>query len=119
MPFVVNTVGGLNDWLKGLNSPVITLASFGLTYDSVLFRELFKTAKIDVPANCNGYGFDVSTLLQIYGLNPNIEGTKEHFVNMGNNEKHNALYDAHVARNIYLKIINEEFTIQKIGHKTL
>jgi len=107
VPFVVNTVGGLNDWIKELNYPVITLASYGLAYDSILFRELFKNAGIDMPPNCNIFGFDISTLLQIYGGDPNIEGAKERYVDMGSDEKHNALYDAHVARNIYLKIINK------------
>jgi len=32
---------------------------------------------------------------------------------MENDAKHNALYDAHVARNIYLKITNEKFVGQQ------
>lgn len=110
VPFVVNTEGGLNDWLTALHYPRITFASFGLAYDFILFRELFKTTKIELPSNLNGFGFDVATLLQMQGFNPNREGVKEQFVNMGSDAKHNALYDAHVARNIYLKIMSEQRT---------
>jgi len=105
--FIVNSVGGLNDWLKELNYSKIILASYGGSYDYVLFKELFKTAGIDYPPNLNDFGFDVATLFQIHGLNPNIEGEKEKSVDAGSNSKHNALFDAHVARKIYQKITNE------------
>lgn len=104
VPFVVNTVGGLNDWLRNLNHEQISFASFGLTYDAVLFRELFKIAETDFPLCLDGFGFDVSTMLQVQGIDPNIEGVKEEIANMKSEGKHNALYDAHVARNIYLKL---------------
>ena len=48
VPQVLTMVGGLVEWLKALDSPVTT-ASFGLSYDDVLFKELFKIANTDIP----------------------------------------------------------------------
>ena len=104
VPQVLTMVGGLVEWLKALDSPVTT-ASFGLSYDDVLFKELFKIANTDIPKNIAPWGYDVCTLLQQCGYDPTISGIKEQIADMEEStNKHNALYDARVARSIYLNL---------------
>lgn len=108
VPFVVASPGGLADWIEGLGDGELTFASFGLSYDHVLFIDLFLMADVELPAFLRRYTFCVSTMLQVYGFDPNVVGLKEQFANQSDTQKHNALFDAHVARSIYLKLSRQK-----------
>lgn len=101
---VLTTQGGLLDWLNELSPSPLTFASFGLSYDLVIFRELFRLANVARPDKFTHYNYDVSTLFQEHVGDPSLPYAKENFLNLEPEQKHNALFDAQVARNIYLKI---------------
>ena len=103
--FIVTSPGGLADWLATWESR-IQFASFGSGYDWVLLRELFRQCGLPLPAQVSHWNYDVSTLFQEqgYDLEKN-EYIKEHFLGLQDvSQKHHALFDAHVARQIYLKL---------------
>ena len=103
--YVVTSSGGLMEWFDTIPG-LITLASFGSSYDHVLFRELFlQTNQTNIFNKIADFPYDVATLFQEHGYDPHIEGEKERSV--GINEypnKHNALFDAQIARYIYIKL---------------
>ena len=47
--YVLCSSGGLNDWISQWDQSII-MASFGNSYDWVLFREMFKKVNIDFPS---------------------------------------------------------------------
>ena len=77
-----------------------------LAYDWVLFNHLFGHA-FNLPSNIYYIPFDICTLFEIKGIDPDI--SREEFINnsvIGN--KHNSLYDAKVIRACYKKLMNNE-----------
>lgn len=75
-----------------------------LSYDWVLFNQIWGHA-FNIPKSIYYIPFDLSTLLKIKGIDPDI--SREEFAEMvDEKEKHNALWDAKVIRNCYLKAID-------------
>ena len=91
----------LSKWLAQFDE--IEIWSDCLAYDWVLFNDIFGTA-FDIPKNIYYIPFDICTLFKIRGVDPDI--SREAFVNMVSNEKHNALWDAKVIRACYNKLQN-------------
>lgn len=108
VPYVMTAENGMIAWLEQLNYSSITVSSYGHSYDFVLFREFFKTAQCHMPSHITHFGYDVATLFQNHGQDPNAEGAKEQFVDEPGNLKHNALFDAQIAQKIYHKILHEQ-----------
>lgn len=86
-----------------------------LAYDWVLFCQIFGGA-FNIPKNVYYIPFDISTLLNLKGVDPDINreefafGVKraaelnEHLVSEEQFEKHNALWDASVIKRCYDKL---------------
>ena len=65
----------------------------------VLFNDIFGTA-FDIPKNIYYIPFDLSTLLYVKGIDPDIN--REEFANMKDgSQKHNALWDAKVIKRCF------------------
>jgi len=74
-----------------------------LSYDWVLFNQIFGHA-FNIPSKIYYIPFDLCTLFKIKGIDPDIN--REEYSNMQEGcEKHNALWDAKVIRECYLKAI--------------
>ena len=103
---VLCSSGGLNDWMSQWG-PLVIMASFGNSYDWVLFREMFKKANIDFPLFISKWTIDIASIYMDYGNDPNgREDFKEHYLGIGTERKHNALFDAKVAQKFYYKMKN-------------
>jgi len=77
-----------------------------LAYDWVLFSEIFGHA-FNIPKNIYYIPFDICTLFKIKGIDPDVN--REEFAKMTeNSQKHNALWDAKVIKECYLKLINNQ-----------
>jgi len=110
--YVLCSSGGLNDWISHWERPII-MASFGNSYDWVLFREMFKKANIDFPSFISKWTLDIASIYMDYGYDPDKrDDFKEHFLGIGTEQKHNALFDAQVAQRFYYKM-------KKIGRNNL
>lgn len=86
---------------------VIHMWSDCLAYDWVLFNDIFGTA-FDLPKDFYYIPFDICTLFQIKGIDPDI--TREDFIKEVDIEcpiytKHNALWDAVVIKACYDKLM--------------
>ena len=104
---VLCSSGGLIDWISQCDRPVI-MASFGNSYDWVLFREMFKKTKIDFPSFISKWTIDIASIYIDYGYDPNErEDFKEHYLGIGTEQNHNALFDAQVAQKFYHKMKNQ------------
>lgn len=90
----------LKNWLSQFDS--VEMWSDCLSYDWVLFNDLFKHA-FNIPKNVYYIPFDICTLLKIKGVDPDIN--REKFAGLQGN-KHNALHDAKVIKACYDKIIS-------------
>ncbi|MAA90156.1 MAG: hypothetical protein CL914_08210 [Deltaproteobacteria bacterium] len=103
--WVVSHPKGLREWLQSFGEKIIC-ASCGNTYDWVLFRSLLGVKyKEDLPDYLDGWAMDVISLFRWEGHTPGGEDFKEDFLEMRDrSSKHNALVDAHVARELYLKL---------------
>lgn len=75
-----------------------------LAYDWVLFCDLFGHA-FNVPSNIYYIPFDISTLMKLKGIDPDIN--REEFVGI-NGKKHNALHDAFVIKKCYEKLMGDK-----------
>jgi hypothetical protein len=105
---VIRSSGGLRDWLSQWDGPII-MASFGNSYDWVLFRELFKKANLEFPSFITEWPIDIASIYIDYGYDPNEhEDFKEHFIGIGTEQKHNALFDAQVARQFFYKLKDQK-----------
>ncbi len=81
----------------------IEIWSDTLAYDWVLFNQLFGHA-FNTPNNVYYIPFDIATLFKIKGIDPDVN--REEYVKMNKkSQKHNALWDAKVIRECYLKAI--------------
>ena len=97
----------LSYWLSQFEA--VEMWSDHLAYDWVLFCNIFGTA-FDIPKNVYYIPFDLSTLLKVYGYDPDIN--REEFAEVqpktfgieSNDRKHNALWDAMVIKECYNKL---------------
>lgn len=92
----------LRRWLSQFDK--VEMWSDCLSYDWVLFCQLFGHA-FKIPKNVYYIPFDLSTLLKIKGIDPDI--SREEFAGPGrplSGEKHNALYDAEIIEMCYNKL---------------
>ena len=88
-------------WLDQFDD--VTIWSDCLSYDWVLFNDLFGTA-FDIPKQVYYIPFDICTLFKVKGIDPDI--SREAFIdNEIDGEKHNSLYDAKVIKACYDKLI--------------
>ena len=87
------------------------LAASGGTYDWVVFRTMMRIKYIeDMPGYIDGWPIDVVSLLRWEGYDPEEEYFKENFTGASDrSNKHNALEDARVIRDVYLKLEPERF----------
>lgn len=96
----------LSQWLSQFKE--VELWSDCLAYDWVLFCDIFGDG-FDLPKNAFYIPFDISTLLLVKGIDPDINretyafGT---FLKEMKDQKHNALWDATVIKACYLKAID-------------
>ena len=97
----------LETWLSQWDE--IEIWSDCLSYDWVLFNQLFGHA-FNIPENVYYIPFDICTLMKIKGVDPDIN--REEFVSdqkvIWCKEKHNALYDAHIIKLCYEKLMKME-----------
>ena len=93
----------LSQWLKRFGD--VQMWSDCLAYDWVLFCNLFGGA-FDVPKNVYYIPFDICTLFQARGIDPDIH--RESFAELDGGEKHNALWDARVIKACYEKLMLKE-----------
>lgn len=91
----------LTKWLGQFGD--VEIWSDCLSYDWVLFCDLFGTA-FDIPKNVYYIPFDICTLFYEKGIDPDIN--REDFAGLTNGilSKHNALWDAKVIRECFLKL---------------
>lgn len=100
----------LTKWLETFDQ--VTFWSDCLAYDWVLFNQIFGHA-FNIPKNVLYIPFDICTLFQMRGIDPDI--SREEFAAVKHIEgrpingacKHNALFDAYVIRECYNKLTNE------------
>ncbi len=99
--------GGLSDlknelsiWLKQFNE--VEIWSDCLSYDWVLFNQIFGHA-FNIPKNVYYIPFDLCTLFYVKGIDADI--SREAFAEMSEgSQKHNALWDAKVIRQCFVKL---------------
>jgi len=102
--FIISGEFGLATWLKEKFSKTrLTLTSFGANYDWVIIRQLFLNTELNPLEYFEIYPYDIASVFQYLGLNPNINGEKEKYAEISGN-KHNALFDCKVARAIDKKL---------------
>ncbi len=77
-----------------------------LAYDWVLFCQLWGGA-LKVPAFIYYIPFDICTLFQTKGINPDVNREKFARMTAGIKDKHNALWDAIVIRACYEKLVEK------------
>ncbi len=92
----------LENWFASFDGK-IEIWSDCLAYDWVLFNQLWGHA-FNIPKMIYYIPFDISTLMKIKGVDPDI--SRENFagLNTTNNQKHNALWDAKVIKACYEKL---------------
>lgn len=90
----------LSRWLSQFNSSEIW--SDCLAYDWVLFNDIFG-GSFDIPSNIYYIPFDICTSFKEKGIDPDVN--REEFSGMKSDvDKHNALWDAKVIKECYLKL---------------
>lgn len=90
----------LQNWLSQFGS--VEIWSDCLSYDWVLFNQIFGHA-FNIPKNVYYIPFDICTLFYAKGIDPDI--SREEFSGLTENSvKHNALWDAKVIRECFLKL---------------
>jgi len=89
-------------WLRQFGNEKIVMFSDCLSYDWVLFVDIFGTA-FDLPENIYYIPMDICTMLGDRGIDPDI--VRELFAGFPLDvNKHNALYDAKIIRECYLRL---------------
>ena len=106
--WVVSHPKGLKNWLQSFGEKIVLAASGG-TYDWVVFRTMMRIKYVeDMPDYIDGWPIDVVSLLRWEGYDPEEEYFKENFTGASDrSNKHNALEDARVIRDVYLKLETE------------
>jgi hypothetical protein len=95
-----NLKGFLTQWLEQFGE--VEIWSDCLSYDWVLFNQIFGHA-FNIPKNVYYIPFDICTLFYAKGIDADI--SREAFADMSEgSQKHNALWDAKVIRQCFLKL---------------
>jgi hypothetical protein len=90
----------LTDWLEQFGE--VEIWSDCLSYDWVLFNQIFGHA-FNIPKNVYYIPFDICTLFYAKGIDADI--SREAFAEMSEgSQKHNALWDAKVIRQCFVKL---------------
>jgi hypothetical protein len=90
----------LEKWLSQFND--VEMWSDCLSYDWVLFCQIFGHA-FNIPKNVYYIPFDICTLFKLRGIDPDVN--REDFADYKtNSRKHNALHDAIVIRECFVKL---------------
>ncbi len=90
----------LTVWLSQFES--VEIWSDCLSYDWVLFNQIFGHA-FNIPKNVYYIPFDICTLFKLQGIDPDVN--REDFADYKtNSRKHNALHDARVIRECFVKL---------------
>lgn len=90
----------LEQWLSQFEE--VEIWSDCLSYDWVLFNQIFGHA-FNIPKNVYYIPFDICTLFQLQGIDPDVN--REDFADFKtNSRKHNALHDARVIRECFVKL---------------
>lgn len=90
----------LTNWLSQFDE--VELWSDCLSYDWVLFNQIFGHA-FNIPKNVYYIPFDICTLFKLQGIDPDVN--REDFADYKtNSRKHNALHDARVIKECFLKL---------------
>lgn len=90
----------LQNWLSQFES--VEIWSDCLSYDWVLFNQIFGHA-FNIPKNVYYIPFDICTLFKLQGIDPDVN--REDFADYKtNSRKHNALHDAKVIRECFVKL---------------
>ena len=108
----------LTSWLEQFER--VDIWSDCLAYDWVLFNNIFGTS-FDIPTSVNYIPFDICTLFQIKGIDPDTNRlvfVGEWIVDDLSKNQHNALYDAHIIRRCYDKLMNKSETGLNTFHIT-
>ena len=110
LDWVVSHPKGLKNWLQSFGEKIVLAASGG-TYDWVVFRTMMKIKYVeDMPEYIDRWPIDVVSLLRWEGYAPEEEYFKENFIGASDHSnKHNALEDARVIRDVYRKLETERF----------
>ena len=105
LDWVVSHSKGLKNWLQSFGEKIVLAASGGI-YDWVIFRTMMKIKYVeDMPEYIDSWPIDVVSLLRWEGYYPEEEYFKENFIGASDHSnKHNALEDARVIRDVYLKL---------------
>lgn len=94
----------LAKWLSQFEK--VEIWSDCLSYDWVLFNQIFGHA-FNIPSNIYYIPFDICTLFKLKGIDPDI--SREGFSEMTQyKQKHNALWDAKVIRECYLRLAKQQ-----------
>jgi len=90
----------LTMWLSQFGA--VEIWSDCLSYDWVLFNQIFGHA-FNIPKNVYYIPFDICTLFHLQGIDPDVN--REDFADYKtNSRKHNALHDARVIRECFVKL---------------
>ncbi|GAF68209.1 unnamed protein product [marine sediment metagenome] len=98
----------LTRWLAQFEK--VEIWSDCLSYDWVLFIDIFGGTAFDIPLNVYYIPFDICTLMKTKGVDPDV--ARYHFVG-DTGYKHNALDDAINIRNCYIKLMDMEYKVNK------
>jgi len=86
----------LQEWFAFYGEEKVYMWSDCLAYDWVLFNNIFGNA-FAIPKNIYYIPFDLCTLLELKGIDPDINREK-YAGNLVSHNKHNSMHDAHVIR---------------------
>lgn len=93
----------LNTWLNQFKETCYFWSDC-LSYDWVLFNHIFGDA-FSIPENVYYIPFDICTLFEVAGIDPDI--SREMFASVDDGSiKHNALFDAKVIMECYIRLIH-------------
>lgn len=97
----------LDKWLSKYNQDTLEMWSDCLSYDWVLFVDLYGSA-FDIPENIYYIPFDLCTLMLAYDVDPDIN--REEFIKSeglfhNSENKHNALHDAIIIKACHEKLM--------------
>ena len=101
---VIGTMASVKDYLTEWLSQfkAVEMWSDCLSYDWVLFNQIFGHAS-NIPKNVYYIPFDICTLFKLQGIDPDVN--REDFADYKtNSRKHNALHDARVIRECFIKL---------------
>ena len=103
--WVLSHSQGLKNWFCSFEEQIV-LAGAGTGYDWVLLRSIMKIKYMeDIPSYLDNWPIDVISISRWEGYDPQEEYFKENFIgSTDRSNKHNALEDAQIIREVYLKL---------------